>query len=119
MKHSLSLTAAALVFVCCAVFGLYAAAGQTPSSQEEAAESLSAAAPSPDRSSAPGEAAEERFLRIFDGRLALFTGSGRYPSEVYDLLVRTLPPEDQSRLETGIPISSDEELKRLLEDFMS
>ncbi len=121
MKHSLLLTAALLTVVTAAVFGMYAAAdaSESPNAEESVAGfdySLTEAVPA---ESTAHESDEKLLLKVFDGKLALFVGDGRYPSEIYDLLVRTLPEEDQTKLETGIEISSDEELKRLLEDFLS
>lgn len=118
MKHSLSLTAAALFLTGCAVFALMFGLGEAESSAldgEAAAEagfSEGAAAPA-------GESENKMFLREFDGKLALFVGEGRYPKKVYDLFVRSLPLEDRTRLSAGIEVSSEEELKSLLEDFTS
>ena len=117
MKHSLSLTAAALFLTGCAVFALMFGLGEAESSTldgEAAAEAgfSEGAAPA-------GESENKMFLREFDGKLALFVGEGRYPKKVYDLFVRSLPLEDRTRLSAGIEVSSEEELKSLLEDFTS
>lgn len=120
MNHSLSLTAAALFLTGCAVFALMMGLGkaESPALDGEAAaaagfsESAGAGAPE-------NESANKMFLREFDGKLALFVGEGRYPKKVYDLFVRSLPLEDRSRLAAGIEVSSEEELKSLLEDFTS
>lgn len=117
MKHSLSLTAAALFLTGCAVFALMFGLGEAESSAldgEAAAEAgfSEGAAPA-------GESEKKMFLREFDGKLALFVGEGRYPKKVYDLFVRSLPLEDRTRLSAGIEVSSEEELKSLLEDFTS
>ena len=58
-------------------------------------------------------------LGVFEGKLALFIGQSPYPNAVYDFLIRTLPPEDRTRLEAGIELSGEEELYALLEDYMS
>lgn len=58
-------------------------------------------------------------LGAFEGKLALFEGESQYPNEIYDLLLRSLPEADRLRLEKGITVYSEEELKRLLEDFTS
>ncbi len=122
MKHSLSLTAALLTVVALTVFGLYSVTGQGSENDlgedetvldENESEFMSVQNPS------VGSQSEKMLLKVFDGKLALFIGDGRYPSEIYDLLIRSLPAEDQSRLKTGIEVSSSDELKRLLEDFMS
>ena len=117
MKHSLSLTAAALFLTGCAVFALMFGLGEAESSAldgEAAAEAgfSEGAAPA-------GESEKKMFLREFDGKLALFVGEGRYPKKVYDLFVRSLPLEDRTRLSAGIEVSSEEVLKSLLEDFTS
>ena len=116
MKHSLSLTAAALFLTGCAVFALMFGLGEAESSalDGEAGFSEGAAGAAP-----AGESENKMFLREFDGKLALFVGEGRYPKKVYDLFVRSLPLEDRTRLSAGIEVSSEEVLKSLLEDFTS
>ena len=111
MKHSLSLTAAALFLTGCAVFALMFGLGEA-AAEAGFSEGAGAAAPA-------GKSENKMFLREFDGKLALFVGEGRYPKKVYDLFVRSLPLEDRTRLSAGIEVSSEEELKSLLEDFTS
>jgi len=118
MKHSFLITAAALLVTAAIVSGLSAAFGgtETPNNENESLSAAAAAVKSGCESS-PGE--DKMFLKTYDGKLALFLGDGRYPAKVYDLLVRSLPVEDQLLLKSGIEVSSDGELKRLLEDFLS
>ena len=56
-------------------------------------------------------------LRDFGGRLALFAPGGGEPLEVYEIYTRLLPPVDAEALAAGIPVGSEAELDRLLEDF--
>lgn len=58
-------------------------------------------------------------LGAFEGKLALFKGESRYPNEIFDVLLRSLPEADRLRLEEGIKVYDEEELKRLIEDFTS
>lgn len=118
MKHSLSLTAAALFLTGCAVFALMFGLGEAESSALDG-EAAAEAGFSEGTASPAGESENKMFLREFDGKLALFVGEGRYPKKVYDLFVRSLPLEDRTRLSAGIEVSSEEELKSLLEDFTS
>ena len=61
----------------------------------------------------------QRVLRSWEGKLALFTGDGTTPDEVYDVYIQSLPPEEQDRLNQGIVIHTDEELASWLEDYTS
>lgn len=61
----------------------------------------------------------QRYLRAWEGKLALFTGDNPTPDQVYDVYIQTLPPEEQERLNQGITIVSDEELAGWLEDYTS
>ena len=120
MKHSLSLTAAALFLTGCAVFALMFGLGEAESSALDGEAAAEAGFSEGAGSAAPaGKSENKMFLREFDGKLALFVGEGRYPKKVYDLFVRSLPLEDRTRLSAGIEVSSEEELKSLLEDFTS
>lgn len=120
MKHSLSLTAAALFLTGCAVFALMFGLGEAESSALDGEAAAEAGFSEGAAGAAPaGESENKMFLREFDGKLALFVGEGRYPKKVYDLFVRSLPLEDRTRLSAGIEVSSEEELKSLLEDFTS
>lgn len=56
-------------------------------------------------------------LRDDGGRIALFRPGEEEPVEVYDLYTHLLPQEDVLSLQKGIPVESEEQLLRLLEDF--
>ena len=111
LEHSLSITAAALITVMALVSGIFAVNGYL----NEKTEPSDAEVTSVSEESKP----EKLLLGIYEGKLALFIGESPYPNEIYDFLTRTLPPEDQKRLSEGIEIFSKEELRLLLEDFMS
>lgn len=116
MKHCFGITIASLVFVALAVWGLFLA---FPSPAPPAEEFSAGSENAPASAALLSEEAKPMFLRSYGGKLALFEGSGRYPAKVYDLWVRSLPSEDQSRLKEGIEVSSKEELRSLLEDYLS
>ncbi len=61
----------------------------------------------------------QRRLGVWDGRVALFEGENAEPIEVYEVVVATLPPEEQQRLQNGIPVESDDRLSELLENYTS
>ena len=67
----------------------------------------------------PEEEPEKIVLGVFEGKLAIFAGKSPYPNMVYDFFIRDLPEEDRERLSEGIEVSSESELRSLLEDFMS
>ena len=58
-------------------------------------------------------------LGIHDGYIALWKGSSAQPLQVFPVRVRMLPPADRQALENGIPISGEQELQQLLEDYLS
>lgn len=58
-------------------------------------------------------------LGVYDGRLARFSANGTVPLEVYDVTVTTLPPEEQTRLATFIPIPDAQTLADLLDAYTS
>lgn len=58
-------------------------------------------------------------LGCFKGYVALFDKGAAEPRQIYPCPVSALPPADQQALEAGIPVRSEEELNRLLEDFLS
>jgi len=59
------------------------------------------------------------YLGSFRGYVALWEEDQEAPRIVYPYKVSTLPPADQHSLTQGIPVRSDKELARLLEDFLS
>ena len=56
-------------------------------------------------------------LREDAGLIALFRPGQEEPVRVYELYTHLLPQEDVLSLQKGIPIESEEQLARLLEDF--
>ena len=58
-------------------------------------------------------------LGQWEGKLALFTPPDAYPRQIYDVYLSAFPPEEQRRLEAGIPAENEVELAALLEDFTS
>lgn len=72
---------------------------------------------SPRAATQPSEVPQQ-VLRVWDGKLALFEGTDK-PSEVYEVAVASLPPEEQARLQEGIVIESEEMLAALLDNYTS
>lgn len=58
-------------------------------------------------------------LGCFRGYLALYDRGASEPKQIYPCQVSSLPDADRQALEDGIPVRSEEELQRLLEDFLS
>ncbi len=56
-------------------------------------------------------------LKDHHGRLALFAPDEAQPVQVYEVYTRLLPEQDVLSLQAGIPLDSEAELQRLLEDF--
>ncbi len=56
-------------------------------------------------------------LAVWEGKVARFTGDAALPSEVYDVDIATLPPEEQERLQRGIVVDSEAALVALLENY--
>ena len=88
--------------------------------------SLTAKAKTPEMSEAPAvsevsPAPKEPKMRlgIYEGYLALYSGSGRYPTEIYSVLIRSLPEADRIKLNNGIELSDEAELREILEDYSS
>lgn len=77
----------------------------------------------PDKPSAannPASAAKSCYLlKEYEGRIALYEPPFEVPEEVYSIYVDTLPPADQERLSSGIPIDTPAQLEDYLEDFDS
>lgn len=111
-EHTLAVTAAALIIVFCAVTGVFALTGFF---KDESAVIASQS----DISASFSAPTEQMHLGVYNGYLALFVGESEIPSETYDIMARTLPKEDRARLIAGIPVDSEAELRRLIEDFTS
>lgn len=58
-------------------------------------------------------------LGSFRGYIALFDRGKTEPRYVYPYPVTLVPEADRAALEAGIRVSDQEELRRLLEDFLS
>lgn len=67
----------------------------------------------------PGILVLTLLLGSFRGYLALFDKGRTEPRYIYPYPVASLPEADQKALEAGIPARNEEELCRLLEDFLS
>ncbi len=55
--------------------------------------------------------------RIIDGRVAIYRADARYPMEVTDIEVSSLPRADQEALAEGIDLIDEEAIAHLLEDY--
>ena len=58
-------------------------------------------------------------MGTWQGKLAVFVPPDTNPDRVYDVYLSSLPEEERSHLEQGIPIYDDASLARLLEDYTS
>ena len=59
------------------------------------------------------------FLGTYQGYLAIWNDGKCKPASVLSCRVDMLPREDQKILKEGIPISSSDELNKLLQDYLS
>ena len=53
----------------------------------------------------------------WEGQVAVFEGDQRFPKQVFDVAVSTLPEELRQRLTEGVPAHNDAQLSVLLEDY--
>lgn len=74
-------------------------------------------APAPLPVSAPAEPRAKYAARIVDGRVAIYRADARYPIEVTDIEVTSLPRADQDALAEGIELADEEAIAHLLEDY--
>ena len=58
-------------------------------------------------------------VRSYMGKLAVFRMGTAAPCEVFDVWVNQFPDYDINMLECGIPAMNDEELCKILEDYLS
>ena len=58
-------------------------------------------------------------LGEYEGYLAVFRGEQKKPYQVLQMPVQLLPEEDQGAIEAGIHVQTEQELRRLLDDFAS
>lgn len=59
------------------------------------------------------------YLGLHNGQLALFESGKTVPDTVLPYRAELFPEADQKALQNGIPFSSESELNRLMEDFLS
>lgn len=72
-----------------------------------------------DKRSQPSPPPVQQQLREWEGKIALFEGDATQPTEVYDVVIASLPGEEQQRLRDGIIIENEEMLAGLLENYTS
>lgn len=59
------------------------------------------------------------YLGVYQGHLALWYDTVDKPAKIFVQTVNMYPPQDQVRLQQGIPFSDNTELERLMEDYLS
>ena len=59
------------------------------------------------------------FLGVWEGKLARFDGVNPEPQEVYDVVVSSLPKEEQERLKNGVTWADEEALALLIDGYTS
>lgn len=74
-------------------------------------------APAPVPVSAPAEPRAKYAARVLDGRVAIYRADARFPMEVTDIEISSLPRADQEALAAGIELADEEAIAHLLEDF--
>lgn len=65
----------------------------------------------------PAEPSPAYTLREYDSMVGVFREESDTPEEVYTVFVRVLPEKDKLALKNGISVSTEEELRHLIEDF--
>ncbi len=110
--YRLYILAAAAVVSLAAVIGMLSF-GSPVSAQPEESEST------PLSTTASTAPSVRYTIGSWNGRLALYVPDNPYPQEVFDVFIRSFPPEERKQLETGIAVFSEAELERLLEDYTS
>lgn len=58
-------------------------------------------------------------VRAYNNNLAVFEEGEVEPYRIYDTDIRILPESDREKLEKGIRVESETDLRRLLEDYTS
>lgn len=66
---------------------------------------------------ASAEPAAKYAARVVDGRVAIFRAGARFPMEVTEIEVDSLPRIDREALENGIDLMDEEAIAHLLEDY--
>jgi len=59
------------------------------------------------------------YLGLHHGKLAIWSTQTPAPLQVFPYSAELFPSQDYDALRRGIPFSTDEELSKLLEDFLS
>ncbi|HBL41206.1 MAG TPA: hypothetical protein DDY98_06410 [Ruminococcaceae bacterium] len=57
------------------------------------------------------------WIKEYNGMVAVFETDSQMPQEVLDCPINSLPTEEAERIQSGIPVSSEEELQQLIEAF--
>lgn len=66
------------------------------------------------------ETRQVRYLmKNYGGRLAVFEAQQQSPLLVFDVYVNTLPEYDQQLLQEGISVEGEQQLTRIIEDYIS
>lgn len=58
-------------------------------------------------------------LRDYNGKIALYKNSNNTPDEVFDIFTDSLPESDAKSLKRGITASTEQELQKLIESYLS
>ena len=58
-------------------------------------------------------------LKAYDGGLAVFRGSSKTPYKKIEFDLLTMTQEDKQLLEEGIYVNTEEEIRKLIEDYGS
>ena len=58
-------------------------------------------------------------VRAYNNNLAVFEEGEVEPYRIYDTDIRILPESDREKLEKGIKVESETDLRRLIEDYTS
>lgn len=111
----------------CAAALAGALALHTRSVQEEAANVLVYSTADPtssqemrsNRAESTTQAGSAYTVRAFEGEIGVFKGGADTPFEVYAVDVDTLPAADRFLLNAGIPAENRQEVRRILEDYLS
>lgn len=55
----------------------------------------------------------------YKGYIALWTNESEKPVRIFPYSVASLPPADQEKVNAGIRVKSESDLRQLLEDYLS
>ena len=111
MEHTFAVTFIALLLTAVITLGAVSLTAKAKTPETDEAPAASEISPAPKE--------PKMRLGIYEGYLALYSGSGRYPTEIYSVMIRSLPEEDRKKLGNGIELSSEAELREILEDYSS